>query len=445
MEKPIEIIVGGSGLYDPAAGQPDCLIPTLRGSDLLVRQRGVGEKSSSEIQILSAGGFRLVGDNFYLGDKYFVYRVGVFYESGSSSYTNGFNFNRVIGSLFGRIGWRAGTIAGAPGVDVNNASSKSGRYFDDFHPLCTINTVKAIIEDDKASDEEINAFIQGLQRGAIMRALNGVLNEPEFIELSLDFDRYREQNDRTVEPAGLFVGRRITPARLPEVSVQLDSVSLLFSEDVTFPLYLFQEGKSAPLWTGNVTAIANETTLVNLPDLILGYLGSNHMGGAYYFGYFQEDLGTARAIDQSRISFNCANNWGIEFIETAKIPGFTNFERKVINGSPWSHGLNLQISAFKDWTTWIVKKSTIFDELIGLNMSVMIIERALLNVRSNPTERILKDQLAAAGLWQQLEGAALLNPDSPKIIGLRDQISRECHRVKKSFYPIHKAINYSLD
>lgn len=446
MEKPIEITVGGAGPYDPAPNQTDCIIPSLKGMDLVVFQRAVGPKKSSEISILSAGGFRLLnGDKFYADDVYFVTPAGVLYATAAGSYSNGFNFNRVIGALFGRIGWRQGTIEGAPVANANNTTARSGRYFNDFHPLCTLKMVKSLMEDPKATDEEINAYLEGLQRSAIMRSLNGVLNEPEFLEVNLDFDRYREQNDQAIVSSGLFVGRRIRPASLPDIAVQIDSVSLLFDGDVTFPMYLFQEGKKDPMWTGNVTAIANETTVVILPDLILTYLGANHSGGAYYFGYFQDDLGAVKAIDQSRICFNIANNYELENIESQKVEGETNFNRKVIGGSSRSHGLNLQLSAFKDWTTWIVKKQTLFDELIGLQMAISVIELALINVRSNPDERAIKEQLQQLGLWQQLDGVTPGVPDAPKVYSLRDQLNRETARVKKSFYPNFRAINYSSD
>lgn len=443
----MDITVGGPGAYDPAPNQTDCLLPHKKGMDLVVKQRGIGEKKPSEIQILSAGGFRLLGgDVFVLGDIWFIYDAGAVYASGANSYSNGFNYNQVISALFGRIGWRNSTIAGAPGMNGANATSRSGRYFNDFHAIASPHIVSKVLEDNEATNDQVNAYLESLQKGAIMRSLNGVLNEPEFLEVTLDFDRYREQNDRVVNPSGLFVGRRITPGKLMDRAVQIDSVGLLFDGDITFPMYLFQEGKQAPIWTGEVTAIANETTVVALPDLILSYLGTNHLGGAYYFGYFQEDLGGVKAIDQSRICVNVANNWEMEFIESKQTaPGTPAFSRTIVNGSPWSHGMNVQLSAFKDWTQQIVRKQNLFDELIGLTVAATLIELALHNVRSNPEERILKDQLISLGLYQQLDGVSPGIPDAPKVVGLRNQITREVERVKKSFYPNHRAINYRLN
>lgn len=449
MEKPIEITVGGAGPYDPIAGVTDCLIPTKKGMDLLIERRStsparIGFLRSAQYSILTAGGFRLLGgDTMQAGDTLAVFDAGVHYATGSTDYTNGFNQARVMGAMIGRLGWQQGTIADSPVANALNATSRSGRYFNQFHPLCTLSIVKRVLEDPNATDEQINAFLESLQRAAILRSLNGVLNGPEYLEQRLDFDRQREQTDRPITPAGLFAHRRIRPAALVDVAVQIDSVSLYFDGDITFSLYLFQEGRKAPIWTGNVDAIANEKTLVELPDIILSYLGGNSMGGAYYFGYFQDDLGAVKAIDESRCGFNVANNWCLENMESVKIVGQTDFNRRYISGSPWSHGLNLKLNAFRDWTTYVVQRAALFDELIGLQMAVMIIELALNNVRSNATERILKDQLQAMGLWQQLDGVSPGTPEAPKITSLKDLVNRETARVKKSFIPNHRGINYS--
>jgi hypothetical protein len=446
MIKPIEISVNGAGPYDPAAGLTDCLIPTLKGQDLVISKRNAngneaGYMKAAEIQVLAAGGFRLLGGpTFEAGETYFVFEGGVKYASGASSWTNGFNLTAILNALFGRIGWRQETIEGAPVADADNATSRSGRYFQDFHPLASLSIVKQIHADKEATDLELNAYLESLQRGVILQTLKGVLNEREILEIGLDFTRFREQNDRTIEAAGLFVGRRITPAQLGDVAVQIDQVGLLFDSDVTFPLYLFQEGRKAPIWTGEVTAVAEEKTVVDLPELVLGYLGSAHLGGAYYLGYFQDDLDGAKAIDESRMAGDDAKLWGIEFIEAA-VTGAQEFNRQNYAGSPWSHGLNLQLSAFRDWTNTIVRKAGQFDELIGLQMAVQVLEAAIYSVRSNPTERILKDQLLTMGVFD-LTGTSPGVPDAPVTVGMRERLVREIRSVKKSFYPNHRAINY---
>lgn len=444
MKKPIEITVGGAGPLDPAAGQNLCPIPALKGLDLVISKRSADQETggylkTSEFTVLSGGGFSLPG-NFTAGDVYFVFEGDVQYSSGSSSWTNGFNYARVIAALFGRLGWKQETKEGAPVADANNATSRSGRYFQQFHPIATLYNVKELQDDPSASDAEINAWLESLHRGAILQALNGVLNAPERLETGLDFTREGEQNDTPIISSGNFVGRRIRPGRLEDVAIGIDQVALYFDGAVTFPLYLFQEGRKAPLWTADVTTIANEKTLVDLQDLVLNFLSSTQLGGDYYFGYFQEDLGAVKAINESRIGVNCSNLWTLQFIESQKT-GPQAFNRTNIVGSPWSHGLNIRLTAFRDWTNQILFRAAVFDELIGLQMAGQILEKAIFATRSNSTERILKDQLLTMGVFD-LTGTSPGVPDAPKVQGLRDRIEREIRRVKKSFIPNHRAVSY---
>lgn len=447
MKKPIEITVGGPGPLDPAAGQNLCPIPALKGLDLIISKRSADQETggylkTSEFTVLSGGGFSLPG-NFTAGDVYFVFEGDVLYASGSSSWTNGFNLSRVMAALFGRVGWRQETKDDAPAADADNATSRSGRYFQDFHPLATLYNVKQLQDDPGATEAEINAYLESLQRGAIMQALTGVLNAPERLEAGMDFVREGEQNDAPIPNAGNFVGRRIRPGRLEDVAIGIDQVALLFDGAVTFPLYLFQEGRRAPIWTADVTTIENEKVVVDIQDLVLNFLSSTHLGGDFYFGYFQDDLGAVKAIDESRIGEGCSNLWTLEFIESQKT-GVETFNRSNIVGSPWSHGLNIRLTAFRDWTNQVLFRAALFDELIGLQMASQILEKAVYATRSNTTERLLKDQLLTMGVFD-LTGTSPGVPDAPKVQGLRDRIEREIRRVKKSFIPNHRAVNYSTE
>ncbi len=445
MARPLEITIGGAGPYDPAIGAVSCLIPLFKGMDLVIEKRGTGLLKASEVTILSAGGFSQVSGPFAAGEVFFVTPTGVSFSVGSGGYSNGFNFPRVISALSGRLGWRQSTIDGAPVADASNSSSKSGRYFNDFHALNSLYIVKHIAEDPLATDAEINLYLDALQRSAILRALNAAIDEPEILELGLDFERETEINDRKIDNAGLFVGRKIQVSRLTDVAVQINTVSLYFDGDVTFPLYLFQEGKKAPIWTANVTAIKDEKTPVDLDGVILSFLSPGNLGGAYYLGYFQEDLGGVKAYDESRFWPKCSRNWDVKFFQAEKIAGETNFNRRILVGSPWSSGLNIQLSAFRDWTTAIVNKASNIDELIGLTMTGQIMELAIYNIRSNSGERVLKEQLQSLGLFQQLEGVAPGVPDAPKILGLRNRIDREIERVSDSFEDCERAVAYDTD
>src|SRR5207237_337633 len=100
------------------------------------------------------------------------------------SYTNGYNLQKVIAALFARLGWKQPEKAGSPAIDVVNAQSNSGRYFNDgsFHALVTIENIKACMEEAGATDLNLNSYLNTLQQSIILRALNAVFDGPERIE-----------------------------------------------------------------------------------------------------------------------------------------------------------------------------------------------------------------------------------------------------------------------
>lgn len=361
------------------------------------------------------------------------------------AFSNGFDIDRVKAKLLGRLGWRATTASGGVVLSDENKSAKSGRFFNEAHALCTVENIKALLDNAKATDAQVNAELEILQTGAIMRALTAVLNEPEILETGADFIRSDELNDLAIPSTGSFVGRRIRPAELADVLIQIDAVSLAFDADVDFKIYLFQEGRKTPIKDKQVAAVAFERTRIELEDFLLAFAGPGNLGGRFLFGYFQDDLADAKAIDEARFEQD-PNLWGVEMIEApalamAEGATFPEFDRKRIAVTSRTGGLNLELSAFRNWTEAIVKKPGAFDELISLTMAATIVEKAIHTTRSNSTERILKEQLVSFG-FMDLTGA-FPAPDGPKIQGLRQRIEREAARVRKSFYPGHRAVNYS--
>lgn len=356
----------------------------------------------------------------------------------ANEYSNGFNLAEVKQALYGRLAWRPSTKAGSPVPTGTNATSKSGRFYNDFHPLCSLEIIKELQDNPQLTDLQLNQELESLSVSVMMGALNGVFNEPEYLERGVDFISNGEQNDREIPNAGLFVGRLIRPAVLPDISLQIDAVNLYFNKDLTLPIYLYQHGQRNSIKSLDVDAHAWERTRVPLEDWILR---AGLSGRAFYVGYFQDDVEAAgaMAIDETRL-YTDAGLWGLDFIQRVVTnPG--EFDRRQHNSSTWSHGLGLEISAFRDRTADIVKKPGLFDELQGLAMAATILERSIHSLRSNKTERILKEQLISLG-FMELTGA-LPAPDGPKIQGLKQRIDREISRIKKTFNPNDRGASYS--
>lgn len=437
---PIQITVGSAG--GPVAGTSDWNGAALAGIDGYLQRSGYGTLPFDSYTLLVGGGIHLVGSTFGAGEVYFFVPTGIYYETPSSNYTNGFNYAAVINSLFGRLGWRNSSLATFTALaDSINQEARSQRYFNDFHSLVSLPNLKAVQEDPAISDVDFNLYLASLQRSIIMRCLNGALNGVEYFEQVLLFDR-QGQNDAEVPNSNLFVGYEINLASAFDRAVQIDGAILQFNEDVTFNLYLFKDGKKTPVWIGEVSAVAYEQTQVGFADLILTYINNNTRGNRFYFGYFQSDLGTAKAIREQVLCRNNTFNFSAEPVYMS-INGDHVFNSNQRSYLLQPYGLNLEMSSFKDWTQVIVKKGNLFDELIGLTMAYAVLEMIVNSVRSNSTERLLSDAAAKYTVMFAMDGAVPVS-DTPQVAGLKQRIDREMKRVKAGIYPHKKAVTVNV-
>jgi hypothetical protein len=357
-----------------------------------------------------------------------------------TKYTNGFDYTRVWNTLKGRLGWRQPTVT-SPTLDNDNKASASGRYFDGFHALCNIVNIKNTQADSAISDNNFNTLLQLMYQDVALRCLNGVFNVPELVEEKLLFSRYG-QSTETVTNTGLFVGYVIEIAQDQSISSQINSVSLYFTEAKTFNLYLFKEGVKTPILTKEVTTVAYSETVVDLDGCILQYISSLGHGHRFYLGYFQDDLGTSKAISVHADwhKTRCFNAVVFASLKTAGELDF-NHEHYTLQTRPL--GINMVMSSFRDHTQAIIKKPYLFDELIGLQMAANVIEGIMHSTRSNGTERQLKEGIDKLMVYMDLKGTIPIS-DAPNTTGLAQQIQQELERLKNTFYPKPKAVSQSL-
>lgn len=354
------------------------------------------------------------------------------------NYTNGFDLDKVTNALFGRIGWMA--QSGSPVLAVPNIASKSGRYFNDgsFHTLVSLNTVKSIMEQANASDADFNSYIAATQKAIILRCLNGIFSDQEYISQSLLYNRQGfSNNDQSIPNTGKFVGIQIKLPGVINLTTQIDSIALYFDSVATFDIYVFNDTMQAPVFIIPVTTEANTQTVVDLQNCILNYVSAGNHGGVFYIGYFQDDLGSARAIWETNVEFLAASPYRALPITAIKT-GAMSFNTKYISYQIITAGINPHISVFRDHTWQIVNKPSLFDNVIGLQMAAQVVEMLLFSQRQNATERGLKSDVEKMQASLELTGAAPIS-DGPRTTGLRKQIQQELTRLQKSFYPKPKS------
>lgn len=338
-----------------------------------------------------------------------------------------------------RIGWRNPSMPGYNIVDSGNQASTSGRYFNDasFHASCTIQNIMDSQEDSALGASGFNTLLTDLKRSIVVSTFNTVFSQLELIESGLLFRYPNSYTLNTIPNTGKFCGFKIVVSN-GSFAAQAVRANILLDGNATFKLYLFRDFRKAPLASVNVTAVAGEMVTVDLGQ-VFNYLNASNKGGAYYLGYFQHELGTAKAIDLSP-SRNCFKVFRAESVITdatapVVVPGDYTIDTVNYELGTQMRGLNLEMASYRDYTDDIVKGIHQFDELIGLQMAAKVIEMILNSNRSNKTERIQKANLSM--LYQDLN-TAIPTDNSPFVPGLKDKIAKEVKRVKNVFRQIPK-------
>ena len=339
-----------------------------------------------------------------------------------------------IDALFGRVGFRNTTQPEyASLVTGDNLTSRSKRYFDEFHAIVTIPNIKDIANNDVGiSNTDFNTYLKDLQKASVAAVLGGVLSKPELIEQQMVFERDYEV-PQVISNTGKFVGYMIQVANRTNLAVQLNSLSMLFDGDGTFNVYVFGHLKKDPIKTIEVTVSADEEVIVDVTDVIMSAISTANKSRTFFIGYFQDDIEALgiHALDYGNRIHRTALCYSAEGIEAA-IAGPGNFNRYNPPVTGRSYGLNLELSSGKDYTEVILKNQQVFDKAIGLQMAAIVIERIIHSARSNINQRLGEEGVRQ--LYTDLN-LAFSTPEFPYSTGIKNQIKRENDRIFQNLFP----------
>lgn len=361
-------------------------------------------------------------------------------------YTNGVDTDVVLPALQQRLGWRQPKVTGSPVVSAANLKSLSGRFFNStaFHSLVTLANIKAAQEDPAISDDDLNDFINDMQNDCILRSLTEVFREPELLEQVLMYTRFATM-DTPIDNAGQAVGWLVNVANDPGISTQINYATFYFDQDVTFNLYLFMDGVKAPLKTIPVEVTAFERTLFEFNKidddhdntLILNFERCQK----YYLCYFQNDLGSARAIREQVETFATTRCFEAYVFNAPQLEGQTDFDHNYRQYGFLPQGINLSVSSFRDHTQKILRKANLFDEVQGLQMAAMVLELINSSTRTNKTER--QTDQKSSQLFAEIN-QAYPTKEVPITPGLKSRIQAEFIRLRQTFFPDEVAISADM-
>jgi hypothetical protein len=343
--------------------------------------------------------------------------------------TNGFNPSLVIEALGTEVLWKS------------QGTSTSGRYFQDFHPICNEEIVTLLANNVT----DYPTFLTELTNSVVLECVNSVYNKSQLIDSSrLCFNRsdvmlVTQPVNNQVPP--VFAGLKLQLAH-GDYGIKLSNLMLFFTEDVTFNMYLYNDMNFPPLYTIRVTAKAYQQVIVPLQnDRVLNYLTpSMNKGGIWYFGYYQADLGTAKAIYYP-VTFNLyhpVSVWSFSAPTYIDPLGQTNFRRNVVGANNLTYGLNLEIATMVDATNNIVSNPSLWDNMIGYKMACKIIQLCMFSYRTNGVQNAVQSLGGLEELNTQLNGKPYSREfGTPKITGLIEQVKEAANTVKEGFQPTY--------
>lgn len=306
------------------------------------------------------------------------------------------------------IGWKNSPDTDITQItDADLLTSDSGRYYGEFHPLLTTDTITQAISESA----DLEVYLRQKTDSAIVKLINKLANKKKemqstktLLNSSIMFDGIARFNN-TIVNESKFVGFRIKLKRSYGVKVTIDKLGLQFSNTQTgLPIYLFHTSQVDPIQTVTATTVkakSLEWLVLDSPIDLSYYNDLYDAGGEFYLGYYQDDiLGQAlkKDFDWTRFCGSCkgtnaAKIWNtrMDFMQVRPIyvasGNFTPFEMFDYHDTVFTdsnnYGLNFATSIKCDLSSYFCENKTLFTEAIGMQVAVDILNDIKHSDRSN--------------------------------------------------------------
>lgn len=307
-----------------------------------------------------------------------------------------YNANSLKTGLIGLIGWRQNIDSS--GIQLTDLTSTStGLYFNDIHPLLTFDNLVSVAPDFKqlftTPSEQNTKFTNWLKQkteAAIIKAVDSWLEKKftvktanNLLKRSILFNTQGNIADTIARSNN--VGLEIAPQFTRGVQVKIERIALHFSDAQTISLKLFKSGFSAPIKTQDFIISGNTMEWFDLTDWTLE---GNH---TYWLVYDSSSI-TGNAINgvkkydyenQGYVFFPYDSKIGVTAISTSESIASIFDVSKLQYSVSQNYGLNLDMNAQCDYTSFIVEQKNLFKTVIARQVAVDILRELAYNPNSN--------------------------------------------------------------
>lgn len=328
------------------------------------------------------------------------------------------------------LGWRHHHSPVEYTINDELTKSETGQYYQDIHPLLTLDNIRSIAPDFVAEnfDELFSDWLKIKTQASILKAVESFYSEKladktinNLLESKVLFDGAGRMTD-VVRPTNSLAGFELIPIRAEGVTLKIEKIGLQFNQNGNFTLYVFHSSNPEPIKTIEVEYTKNGgIQWLEQNDLYLPYMSENtDAGGSWFICYNQKELPEGmKAIEKnrdwskepcrscSRVDYVNWEAWS-KYLEVHpfKVPATDEVKMWDISDNLYTYttnyGLNLQVTMECDLTDILVTQRRAFQNVIGLQLAAdMIREFAY-----NPNFRInrMQQNFSRNELLYELDG-----------------------------------------
>lgn len=330
-------------------------------------------------------------------------------------------------ALFHLVGWEQ-DYDPEKAIDVTLTQTESGLYFQQAHPMVTLENIRAIMPEGE--HVTLDAFLTNLTNKAVTKTVQTFLQKKSLLKESRSLLERRSLFDgagrmtNTIQNGQRIVGMEIVPAYSAGVTVRIERIGLQMT-GVTghVTLYIFHSSQRDPFKTIDfeVTKGNGSMEWKDLTDCYLPYQGET---GAWYLVYNQADLPEGMEAvnvtkDWSREPCGTCNRGSLEawreltkylMVSPMKVQASETFQEfpelwdisQNVYTNTHNYGINMMISVGCDLTDFIIKQRDIFATVLQRQLACDVLRTLALN----PNVRVNRNQSNAslADLLYEVDG-----------------------------------------
>lgn len=338
--------------------------------------------------------------------------------------------------LLNLVGWRPD-----PKVVIDPAliQSESGLFFQDEHPLLTLENIRAFAPDfEGVVGDPFSNWLKTQTEAGIIKGIQRIIND-RIISRSakgiLDSRMvFSQPVPQTFAPSdGRVVGFEIWPLRSYGVMVRIERIGMTFVTNGTVNLRVFHSSSLSPVREIplNYTRAGQIQWFTLAEPLVLPYLSDTTGSGGVWFLAYQRTMQAVLNTDVSQTGLQrfCR----IKPFES-KLPFALLWDYSHNEKSMAAHGMNLQISVISDFTSFLIDQRSALTDIVSKSVAVHLLREMAFNPSAKISHR--ESNIRRVELLYEIDG----DSTSLKKSGLGYQLDQSIKALQLDWDDIDGAV-----